>query len=645
MNDRSLSPASAPARVTPRAVVLALGVLVGVVFWIHWAELVLGGRRGHTALANTALPVGAFSALLLLTGISALLNRLKPGLGLRQRELLVIYAMLAVATVLASSGAIHFLVPGVASAFYFADPANKWELFQPYIPDWVAPHDYQLLRPYFEGDSAIVWKAWLIPSIVWCGFLFIYALCTLCVAAIVRAQWIEHERLTFPTVWVPITITERGAPFWHNRLAWLGMAIPFLIGTVNNLHLNFPAVPGLEVRNIDLSAHFRERPWSAMGGLGISFYPFVVGVAFLLSSEMTFSCWFFFLLTKVQHLIGATFGLDQWGSGGFSVFPYEAHQGAGAFLALAGLAVFVGRKALASGLLAIWRGQAHEEVPRWALIGFAVTFVALIIFCSAMGMSVPVAIVLLLLSLAYLSAAARIRAETGNAWLFGPEVDPHTLLITGLGPRAFAPRDLTIMAYLASISSFDLRCTSMPHQLDAFKISEVTNLDLSSVTRSLVLALAFGIPVGWVGALKVWHHVGALAKGEPWRVMQGRHPFELLASYFTAPQPPDRTGLAFVGLGSLVTVGLFMLRARINNWPLHPVGYAMANTPSMFNQWFPFLLAWVCKTAVLRYGGHHTYRKAVPFFVGMVVGDMLNGGLYTLLGCFIDSMHVYPVNW
>ena len=32
-------------------------------------------------------------------------------------------------------------------------------------------------------------------------------------------------------------------------------------------------------------------------------------------------------------------------------------------------------------------------------------------------------------------------------------------------------------------------------------------------------------------------------------------------------------------------------------------------------------------------------------FFGLVVGDFLNGGFYTLIACFVDKMHVYPINW
>ncbi|MGD9520142.1 MAG: DUF6785 family protein [Armatimonadota bacterium] len=631
--------------VTARVVLVSLVMMVGVIFWIHWAELVLGGRRGHTALANTSIPVGAFGALLVLTAVSALLNRVRQGWGLRQPELLTCYAILAVSTVLSSSGAIHFLVPGVASAFYFASPANKWELFQPYVPSWFAPREFAQLRPFFEGGSPIVWQAWLVPTLVWTAFIFVYALATLALSAIVRAQWIEHERLTFPTVVIPLSVTDLTGGFWRNRLAWIGMAIPFAIGTLNTLHVNYPSVPNLEVRYIDLSASFRERPWSAMGGLQLSLYPFVVGIAFLLSSEVTFSCWFFFLVEKAERVIGASLGLDQWGQSASSKWPFEGHQGAGAFIALTSLALYIGRRQLAVGLSAIWHGRTGEEVPRWALGLLVVCVGALVAFCSAAGMNIMVALALLALSLIYMTAAARIRSETGNAWLFGPRIDPHTLLVSGLGAKNYSPRDLTVMAYLASISSWDLRCASMPHQLDAFKLASLADIDLGSMVKALVLGLAVGIPVGWVGALKVWHHVGALAKGEPWRVNEGRRPFEMLASYLAAPQAADYVGLGFVALGFAVTVGLFALRTRLVSWPLHPVGYAISGTPSMQSQWFPFLLAWAAKTALLKYGGHKAYRQALPFFVGMVVGDLLNGALYTLIACFAEGMHVYPINW
>lgn len=639
-----------PRTVTVRAVCIGLAAMTGVIFLIHWAELVLGGSRGHTAMANTSIPVGTFTALIAILALNGLLGRLRRRWELSEGELIVVYAMTAVSTVLASSGAIHFMVPALAAPHYFHSDENNWEdlIFQ-YIPSWIGPSDERLLTRFFDGGQAVPVRMWMGPSLVWCGFIFTYALCSLSIAALVRRQWVESERLTFPTVYVPLNITAGDGEFWRSKLAWVGIAIPFLIGTLNTLNMNIPSVPKLEVRNISLSHAFKDPPWNAMGGLSISFYPFVIGIAFLLSGEVTFSCWFFYLLTKAQRVLGGVFGLSEWGTGGLTRFPFEEHQGAGAFLALTGLAIWIGRGELVQTFATSlgFRPETQEgpRAPRWAVWCFIATFTAMMIFCRMAGMGVLVPGVLLALSLAYLIAATRIRAETGNAWLFGPRIDPQTLVVTTLGSRNIRPQDLTIMAYLSNFASFDMRCVSMPHQLDALKMAQVRDIPRPGLIAALVAALLVGIPVAFWGALGVWHNIGALAKGNTWRTMMGKAPFDRLQGYLQAPQAPDLLGLLFVAGGLLVTVGLFVLRIRLTSWPLHPVGYAIANTASMRNQWFPFLLAWAAKSTILRYGGAKMYRQALPFFFGLVVGDFLNGGLYTLIGCFVDKMKVYPINW
>ncbi len=642
--------APGPRTVTARAVFIGLASITGVIFLIHWAELVLGGSRGHTAMANTSIPVGTFTALICILAFNGLIGRIRRKWELSEAELIVIYTMTAVATVLASSGAIHFMVPAMAAPHYFASEENKWEtLFFQFIPRWIGPSDPQLLKRFFDGGDAIPGSIWLGPSMVWSGFIFAYALCSLSITALVRRQWIESERLTFPTVYVPLNITASDGGFWRNKAAWIGIAIPFLIGTLNTLNLNVPTIPKLEVRNINLSQTFRDPPWNAMGGLSISFYPFVIGIAFLLSSEVTFSSWFFYLFTKAERVFGAIFGLSEWGTGSLTRFPFEEHQGAGAFIALTSLAIWIGRRRLvdtfrvALGFPAI--GDQSALGPRWAVWCLLATFGAMMVFCHTAGMSLGVPFLLLLLSLTYLVAATRIRAETGNAWLFGPRIDPQTLVVTTLGSRNIRPQDLTIMAYLSNFASFDMRCVSMPHQLDAYKMAEVRDIPRGKLTGALVAGLAFGIPVAFWGALAVWHNVGALAKGNTWRTLMGKSVFDQLQGYLQAPQPPDLLGLVFVGAGLLFTIFLFVMRTKLTAWPLHPVGYAIANTASMRSQWFPFLVAWGTKSVILRYGGATMYRQALPFFYGLVVGDFLNGGFYTLIACFIDKMKVYPVNW
>ncbi|MCC6442160.1 MAG: hypothetical protein IT210_01750 [Armatimonadetes bacterium] len=641
---------------TARAFILGLIGTGLVSLWIHYAELVLGGARGHSALANTSIPVGAFNFLFALVAMNLLLRRLAPALALRQSELLIIYIMMTTATVFSSSGGLHFLIPTLAAAYHFATPENKWAaLFHRYIPGWLAPGqkpgDLAALDRFYSGSPTVTLSAWLMPLAVWIGFLTVFSFATICIAAIVRRQWADRERLNFPTVALPLEITREQTDFWQNRLLWIGFAIPFAIGTLNTANLNIPAFPHIQVRPVDLSPYFVNKPWNSLGYTPISFYPFVIGIAYLISLDVTFSCWFFFMVTKAELIFGAVAGLRDTGQAGpLNDFPFLGHQGAGAFLAIVLISAWTGRAFLKDIFKTAFTREKiiddrEEPLPyRFALLGLLASFIVMVILCRAAGMSPVVAVVLLGLSLMYMTAATRVRAETGNAWLFGPEVDPYTLMTTTVGTSIYRPQDLTIMAFLRSISTYDLRCISMPHQLDGFKMADMTRARSRPLVLAMVAAIFLGlIASSWI-ALHVWYTYGAAAKCDPWRTLMGRQPFDLLTDNLSNPRRINPYGIAFVTIGAAVTAFLMAMRTQFVWWPFHPVGYAMANTFTMSQVWMPFFLAWLAKLIILRYGGMRLYRRSMPFFFGLILGDFINGGLWTLIGCF-SQINVYPINW
>ena len=53
---------------------------------------------------------------------------------------------------------------------------------------------------------------------------------------------------------------------------------------------------------------FTDRPWSAIRGTRISVYPFAVGLAFFLPLNLSFSCWFFFVVRLAEFVIAAALG-------------------------------------------------------------------------------------------------------------------------------------------------------------------------------------------------------------------------------------------------------------------------------------------------------------------------------------------------
>jgi hypothetical protein len=204
---------------------------------------------------------------------------------------------------------------------------------------------------------------------------------------------------------------------------------------------------------------------------------------------------------------------------------------------------------------------------------------------------------------------------------------------------------LTVLAYMRpALANFDLRCMAMPHQFDAMKMADMLGASRRRLFGAICIGTVLGLTASFMIALMIWHHFGAEAKTDGWRTSQGRVPFDNVVSLMRNPLQPDVRGIGAIGFGFLVTTGLILLRSFFVWWPLHPVGYAIANTNTMTSTWLPFFIAWLAKLLILRYGGARLYRLSIPFALGLIAGDLLGGGLTTAIGAF-TGINVYPINW
>jgi hypothetical protein len=43
-------------------------------------------------------------------------------------------------------------------------------------------------------------------------------------------------------------------------------------------------------------------------------------------------------------------------------------------------------------------------------------------------------------------------------------------------------------------------------------------------------------------------------------------------------------------------------------------------------------VAWLLKSLILRYGGMNVYRQALPFFLGLILGDFVTGAAWSIVG-------------
>jgi len=351
--------------ITRRAILLGLLLIPLNVYWVGMTECIWHGL--HFTCLSLAMNV-VFFLLLLMVG-NALVAHRWPRWMLSQAELLTIFGTLAISSELCGHDRITVLMGVIGHAARFATPENHWApLFLPLLPDWLVLKDPEVAWYYYTGGSSLFstgyWIHFVWPAIAWGGFVTAIIGVMLCLNVLIRKRWTEEERLSYPIVQIPLAMTDPKSGFFRNRLMWIGFALAAGVEVLNGLNYLYPAVPALTYRGdtLDLWQFLPDRPWNAIGPTRADWYPFMIGLAFLLPQPIIFSTWCFYLVGKAQLILGAQTGWSDIRPD----YPYFGMQAAGAVVAIgnAPTALFRLLEILAAG------------APKPALIlGFPVGFV------------------------------------------------------------------------------------------------------------------------------------------------------------------------------------------------------------------------------------------------------------------------------
>ncbi|HAZ64347.1 MAG TPA: hypothetical protein DCZ72_12170, partial [Armatimonadetes bacterium] len=126
-------------------------------------------------------------------------------------DFIVIYFMIAIGTALAGHDQAQVLIGVICWPIYKATAENNWtESFGEFIPRYLIPRDPEALKDLFVGHSSFFahWQAWVVPLGAWLGFTVVLLFSFFCINVVVRRQWVENERLTFPLVALPLEMVE-----------------------------------------------------------------------------------------------------------------------------------------------------------------------------------------------------------------------------------------------------------------------------------------------------------------------------------------------------------------------------------------------------------------------------------------------------
>ena len=627
-----------PAALTARAVTLGLLLVPLNAWWLTQIEYV----RYSDNATTSALFFNAIGMLLVLMGANALVRRVCPRWAWDRRELLTVYVIVVIASCLGGHDQLQILFTTLTYVFRGATPANGWaEQIQPLLPRHLLIFDPSIIDPLYLGSSTLYTRAhilaWLPVVGLWTLFVMLLVWVMMCVSALVRRQW-DAERLNYPIAEVPLLVTSPTSGILRHPQLWTGAAIAALLQFANLAHTLWPIVPGIPtgVRYFNATA----RPWSAAGSIPISSFPFAYGLAYLMPLQLAFSCWFFFWLVRVEMVAADAIGRFDWRG-----FPYVQQQGYGAYLGFGAFVLWVARHRL-SAMFQRKPSESEngrEALPmRMALVGTVLGGVALIVFSHSAGMRVLTAIVYFVLVFVVVLVVARLRAELGLPTIELYQVGADDVMQRVAGGAAFARRDLTVMTLFFFLTRTH-RQFPMQNYVDALRIGHQSRIRLRGLALMLLVASLVAILSSFWAYLHVMYQVGyetAQFTGPAiWAF--GNEPWQKLDSWISVPRAVDPGAIVAYGVGFVVVLLLTSLRVRFLGWPFHPVGYVVSGSFGLFRLWLPIFVTWLIKSLLLRYGGLKAYRKGLPFFIGLILGEFLAGFLRTIIDLAFN-LHLPP---
>jgi hypothetical protein len=634
-------PAGEPAGrfVTIRSMAIACALMPILALWVVLQEAIW--YSGHSTAISLFYHV---TFVVFLLGVANLgVKRLWPSAALDAREMVTIYMMLAIAGTFCSHDMLQILVPMISYPLEGATASNRWgELILPHIPKWAILQDKAAAHDFQVGNASLyewrVLKAWLGPLGLWFGFLVAFMAALLCINILFRRPWTEKERLSFPIIQIPMMISTGLSKLLRNKLFWIGFAITATIDTVNGFRHFYPSIPEIPiVRAFSFNEYLVERPWNAIAGTTINLYPFVIGLAFFLPTDLAFSCWFFFVMYLMQRVVTAAIGIHD-----LPGFPFTNEQAAGGYFALGLLALWLSRRHF-RGVFRTVLGRpggiddSREPLTyRRAFIDLVICACVLVAVGSLLGGSLHVMIVFFLIFFVYSIAIARMRAELGPPAHDLHATGPGVLMHNALGTRALGDGNMTAFASFWWFNRA-YRAHFSAHSMEGFKLAQLTRTRSRSMMVAMVVAVIVGSIAAFWAVLHACYVHGAAGKVAGHFASEG---WGRMANWMNRPQDPRYAATAATVIGLLFTLLLGALRMRFTWWLWHPVGYATSMSWSMGKMWFCIFLGWLAKLLITRYGGAKAYRKALPFVVGIVLGEFVVGSLWQIYGS-IYSTKVY----
>jgi len=614
-----------PQGLRARAILLVLVLTPPAAFFMVQGDWTIGGIGVDSLIAP------AVAAMCLLIAANAGVKRWRPRWALTGGEIIAVYMALVVIVGMTASvwdwgGSVATVI---AWPIWNAGPENQWEhLIWPNLPSWLVVTNRDALAGFFLGATnpynREVLTAWLQPTIWWALWAAALLWVSLCLNVIVRKRWSEEEQLPFPMTVLPLQMADPHSGLFRNPLFWIGVAGTAGLGAINLLSRFVPAFPGIPL-GYDIGPYItNKRPWDALRTPTLGWEPWHIGLSYLMPVDLAFSMIVFNLMWRAEYVISRALG---WTIGAYEGFPYGDQQTIGGYVALMVSVVWLDRHYLREVLRKAFGLRSHADDSREAFSYRTAVFGALggltflWYFLARAGMGGGVVAAFLILYFVMAMAMSRMRAHLGppNHEMYGAM--PEFALTQFPGTRAMGSRALGFLAMLRPYMG-EQRPNPAPAQLEALRMAERASIG----PRALAMLVFAVVPLTMVCYFWASIHIGydmglGTSKASRSLIFVPREASEKLDAWLRTPSGPNWGGVEAIGTGFAGSILLMALKLRFPSWPLHPVAFPLAFSYPIDAMLPAIIISWSIKTVLLRYGGLRAHRRALPFFLGVLVGS------------------------
>lgn len=496
---------------------------------------------------------------------------------------------------------------------------------------------------YVDVAQNLPWHLWVMPLTYWLIFVLgTYALFYSLTYTVIDF-WANREKLIFPLAQLRETMLPdedssrilpaicRSTGFWTalvvtagiisynacSRFGWLGD-----MGVISQ---------GMswQVFTDTMKGTFLEGVSGSATGMRFAMLFTAVGIAFLLPLEISFSIWFYYIVSSVLMLIlvGAGYGRNM------KDFPTDwlyrqnevTAQGAGALMVFSGYMLYRALKDTGIQVFSKTRTTKARWVSSLPVIGLtaSITIVTMWIWwmwhwnMSYLFWAFVFVIFLVLLTLGLM----RITAEGGIYWFQSHASFFHFWKMLALGK--FLPGAmLGPLLPVYSVLFLDIKTFMAPNLINGAKMHKDVGGSRAIYHLNMVTTLLVSIFVS-IGFALVMAYARGAQRMNSWFYSSGPKSMMTTAQQAASDVPQFNAYTASWAFGGGLWVIISVLARRSIFWFPHPVGYVMLINPMIHTLWFSFFIGWICKKLVVKYGGKSTFDKTRNVFIGLILGEII----------------------